>query len=193
MRNTLVKKIFYWLELLFFHLPNHKGYYYLGKNVVIKGKKSIYFDENIHICSQSVVICGGKLKFGENTYIGFFSEIMCIHDVQFGKNIICGPFLFITDSNHEYRDIRIPISDQGAPLNERQNQIQIGDDTWIGAHVSIIGNVKIGKHCVIGAGSVVVKDIPDYCVVVGVPAKIIKTYDFSKNQWQDYKKADENN
>lgn len=61
--------------------------------------------------------------------------------------------------------------------------ITIGKDTWIGAHVSIIGNVSIGKHCVIAANSVVVKDIPDYSVAAGVPAKVIKKYSFEKEEW----------
>ena len=50
----------------------------------------------------------------------------------------------------------------------------IGDDTWIGTNVVIAGTVEIGKHCVIGANSVVTHDIPDYSVAVGCPAKVIK-------------------
>ena len=109
---------------------------------------------------------------------------MCIHRVVLEDNVICGPYLFITDSNHEYRDPNVPISQQGAPEKEKDNQIIIGKDFWIGAHVSIIGNVKIGKHCVIAAGSVVNKDVPDYSVVGGVPARIIKHYDSASDEWK---------
>lgn len=56
-------------------------------------------------------------------------------------------------------------------------------DTWIGTNVSIIGNVNIGKHCVIGANSVVTHNIPDYSVAVGCPARVIKRYDFNQNKW----------
>ena len=52
--------------------------------------------------------------------------------------------------------------------------VSIGDDTWIGTNVVIAGTVEIGKHCVIGANSVVTHDIPDYSVVAGCPAKVIK-------------------
>lgn len=53
--------------------------------------------------------------------------------------------------------------------------ITINDDVWIGANAVIAAGVTIGKHCVIGAGSVVTKDVPDYSVAVGNPAKVIKT------------------
>ena len=156
---------------------------FIGKHVVLKNKKRISFSENVHVCSNSILICGGQLKISNNVYIGFFSEIMACHKVEIEDNVIIGPYLFITDSNHEYRDINTPICYQGAPKNESTNMITIGKDTWIGAHVSIIGNVSIGKHCVIAANSVVVKDIPDYSVAAGVPAKVIKKYSFEKEEW----------
>jgi len=59
----------------------------------------------------------------------------------------------------------------------------IGEGSWIGTKVSIIGSVRIGKHCVIGANSVVTKDIPDFSVAVGAPAKVIKRYDFERKEW----------
>lgn len=65
--------------------------------------------------------------------------------------------------------------------------VQIGDETWVGIHASVIGPVKIGKHCVIGANSVVTNNIPDYSVAVGVPARVIKNYNFKKKQWESIK------
>lgn len=63
--------------------------------------------------------------------------------------------------------------------------VSIGDETWIGTGVVIAGTVTIGKHCVIGANSVVTKDIPDYCVAAGNPCKIIKRYSFETKQWEN--------
>lgn len=62
--------------------------------------------------------------------------------------------------------------------------------TWIGTNAVIVGNVHVGKNCVIGANSVVTKDIPDYCVVAGVPATIIRKYDELSNSWLRVKSAD---
>ena len=58
-----------------------------------------------------------------------------------------------------------------------------GDGTWLGANVVVVGNVSISKQCVIGANSVVTKDIPDYCVATGLPAKVIKQNDFNQKIW----------
>lgn len=62
--------------------------------------------------------------------------------------------------------------------------VSIGDDTWIGTNVVIAGTIKIGKHCVIGANSVVTTDIPDYCVAVGSPCRVIKKYNKSSGLWE---------
>ena len=62
--------------------------------------------------------------------------------------------------------------------------VSIGDGCWIGEKVCILPGVSIGKKCVIGAASVVVKSIPDYCIAAGNPAKVIKRYNFVSHQWE---------
>ena len=69
-----------------------------------------------------------------------------------------------------------------------EQEVQIGEGSWLGENVCVMG-VSIGKHCVVGANSVVTKDFPDYCVIVGAPAKIIKRYCFEQQKW---KKTDNN-
>lgn len=68
-------------------------------------------------------------------------------------------------------------------MEDGKPTLSVGDDTWIGTNVVIAGNIHVGKHCVIGANSVVTKDIPDYSVAAGIPAKVIKRYDFDKGEW----------
>lgn len=80
--------------------------------------------------------------------------------------------MYITDCDHEYRNIDVPAIDQG--VAQKGQKVSIGEGSYIGINVVIVGNVKIGKHCVIGANSVVTKDVPDYCVAVGSPARVIK-------------------
>lgn len=80
--------------------------------------------------------------------------------------------MYITDCDHEYRDINVPVIDQG--IVQRGQMVSIGEGSYIGINAVIVGNVKIGKHCVIGANSVVTKDVPDYCVAVGSLARVIK-------------------
>jgi acetyltransferase-like isoleucine patch superfamily enzyme len=60
----------------------------------------------------------------------------------------------------------------------------IGSGTWLGTNAVVVGNVRIGRNCVIGANSVVTKDIPDYCIAAGIPAKIIRQYNLATNEWE---------
>ena len=88
--------------------------------------------------------------------------------------------MYISDNLHGFSDITIPILEQPIIQN---GEVEIGDGTWIGENVCILG-VKIGKNCVVGANSVVTKNIPDYCVAVGAPAYIIKRYCFDSKEWK---------
>ena len=80
----------------------------------------------------------------------------------------------------------IPIKDQGISMEENSSVV-IGEDSWIGTKATIIGKVHVGKHCVIGANSVVTKSIPDYCIAVGSPARIIKRYNPEIKKWEKLK------
>lgn len=92
--------------------------------------------------------------------------------MDIGEKVLLSPNIYITDCDHEYRKIDIPVIDQG--IVQKGQAVSIGDGSYIGINTVIVGNVKIGKHCVIGANSVVTKDVHDYCVTVGSPAKVIK-------------------
>ena len=61
--------------------------------------------------------------------------------------------------------------------------VEIGDGSWLGENVCILG-ASIGRNCIIGSNSVVTKDIPDYCIAIGSPAKIIKRYNLKTKEWQ---------
>lgn len=102
--------------------------------------------------------------------------------------VLTGPHVFIADHNHNYLNPFVHIYKQGV-LAELNSCVHIGEGTWLGTNVVIAGNIKIGKQCVIGANSVVTKDIPDYSVAVGIPARVIKRYDFDKKEWiNEYKR-----
>jgi len=95
------------------------------------------------------------------------------------KNVGTAYNVFITDSSHEYDDISKTIWNRTKFIGA----VIIGENTLIGSNVCIFG-AKIGRHCVIGANSVVTKDIPDYSVAVGSPARIIKKYNFKTKKWE---------
>lgn len=79
----------------------------------------------------------------------------------------------------DMKNIEIPILHQ--PIVQKK-EVRIGEGSWLGVGVSVIG-ASIGKHCVIGSNAVVTKDIPDYCVAIGIPARIIKRYNPEVGKW----------
>lgn len=121
-----------------------------------------------------------RLIIDDYTRIEHFFHIVCVRDIHIGKNVLIAPNVFISDNIHGYEDPTLPVRNQ--PMVFKRS-VFIGDDSFIGRNASIIG-ARIGKHCVIGSNSVVTSDIPDYCIAAGIPAKIIKRYDFDKNVWQ---------
>jgi UDP-3-O-[3-hydroxymyristoyl] glucosamine N-acyltransferase len=122
-----------------------------------------------------------SLVIDDNTCIGNFNHIICTKSIHIGKKVLTADKVYISDNLHEYSDIYKPIIDQGI---RQIAGVKIGEGTWIGENACIIG-VEIGKNCVIGANAVVTKNIPDYSVAVGAPAKVIKKYSLSTKEWEN--------
>lgn len=121
------------------------------------------------------------IEIGEGSNIGRRSEISAANKIVIGKNVLIAPNVFIADCSHEYRDINTPVMYQG--ICGINNEVHIGDGSWIGTNSVICGNITIGKNCVIGSNTIVKGDIPDYSVAVGNPSKIIKMFDAKINKW----------
>lgn len=188
--KKIIKTILCPIQCMRFGIKNRRGKLYIGKGCKIVNASRIDFEKNVSIMPYNMIVCheGGRIHFGENVEIGMYSRITAQEKVEIGKNVFSGPHIFIADYNHEYRNIDIPINKQGRLVKKNteidEGGVLIGDDTWIGTNVVIVGTVKIGKHCVIGANSVITKDIPDYSVVVGSPSRVIKRYNKETNQWE---------
>lgn len=121
-----------------------------------------------------------KFVMGAGSYINRFCQIVITGNVTIGKNVTIADNVYIADTTHGYKDISKAVSAQDL---EYVGDVEIGDGSWIGRSASIMG-CKIGKGCVIGTGAFVKKDIPDYCVAVGSPARIIKRYNLETKQWE---------
>lgn len=119
----------------------------------------------------------GDLILGEKCRIGIGSVVLGPVTIKSGCGL--GQNVFIAGFNHGYKDASINSKYQ--ELDRRP--VIIEEDTHIGSNSVVVAGVHIGKRCQIGAGSVVTKDIPDYCIVAGNPARIIKRYDFDKKEW----------
>lgn len=176
----------------------HNGFFAIESNVNIKRPHDIFLDRSVFI-DNNVVLRGGpggivigkntrimynakldvynhrhlsksKIKIGADCVIGNSSILYGQGGLEIGDDVIIGPSVVIVPINHIYSDPKELIRNQGIAVKG----IKIEADVWIGANVTILDNVNIGKGSVIGAGTVVTKDIPPYSLAVGVPAKVIK-------------------
>ena len=129
--------------------------FWLGKQSVVES----------FCCINNAV---GDVTIGDHTRIGIHSTI--IGPVCIGSHVHLAQGITVTALNHRYDDKKRRIDEQGVSTQP----VVISDDVWIGANAVILPGVTIGRHAVVAAGAVVTKDVPDYCMVGGVPAKIIK-------------------
>lgn len=120
-----------------------------------------------------------ELVIKDGCIIGHYNHIYSTKSIIINKNVLTADRVYISDNIHGYEDINIPILKQTV---KQMGKVEIGEGSWLGENVCVIG-ASIGKHCVIGANSVVTKDIPDYSVAVGSPARVIKRYNFDEQKW----------
>lgn len=121
-----------------------------------------------------------ELIIGNGCAIGHFNEIYATKSIVIEDNVLTADRVYISDNLHGYENPDMPIIKQ--PIKQN-GTVRIGEGSWLGVGVAVIG-ANIGKHCVIGANAVITKDIPDYSVAVGIPAKVIKRYNFSTRKWE---------
>lgn len=190
-----------------------------GKNIKINNKSNIsndcYFEGN-NVINDNCIINNTKVGFGTyfgrncyiaKTRIGRFCSIANNVSIVIGTHptkdfVSTHPAFFSTQKQAGFTFVNHNKFDEMIYRDKKNNiSVEIGNDVWIGENVIILGNVKIGDGAIIGAGSIVTKDIEPYSINVGVPSKIIK-YRFSKEdieylkkiKWwnKDYKWIEEN-
>jgi acetyltransferase-like isoleucine patch superfamily enzyme len=136
------------------------------------GKKSLV--EDFSTINNAV----GDVVIGDNTIIGLSNVI--IGPVSIGSNVMLAQNVVVSGLNHGYEDVSLPPSVQKVSCKI----ITIDDDVWIGANVVVTAGVHIGRHSVVGAGSIVTKDIPEFCVAFGNPARVVKRYNQASGIWE---------
>ena len=149
---------------------------------------TIFNERYIHIgrdtmigpdCSLSAGMVPGQIclsdrvvSIGDRCLIGKGSGIVGHFSIEIGDDVWTGHHVYITDQNHDYRDVSMPISRQSMP----EKPVRIGSGSWIGFGSVILPGAEIGEHVVIGANSVVSGPIPSYSVAVGAPARVIRRF-----------------
>lgn len=112
---------------------------------------------------------GNDISIGNNSGIGVRCRIR--GPLTIGDNVMMGPEVIILSGGHGYQRVDIPMIAQPTPPRRKT---LIGNDIWIGTRAIIMPGIKIGDGVIIGAGSVVTKDVPDYAIIGGCPAKVIR-------------------
>lgn len=194
--KRLLKELVEWLRSLLRWIPGGVGsklrYYYYrtqfkncGTRVSIaagghiRNCRNIVFGNNIGIGINAQLYAEGdgseKIIIGNNVYLNSNVMINADHGgrIEIGNNCIIGPNVVFRTSNHIFSSRKTPIRQQG----HKPGVIIVSDDVWIGANVVVLPDVTIGRSAIVAAGAVVTKDVDDYMIVAGVPARIIGTRD----------------
>jgi acetyltransferase-like isoleucine patch superfamily enzyme len=169
----------------------HKGREFgrFGSGSIICFPQTTIFNEQyIHIGSSTMIgshialsagmmpgqkcLTNPVVRIGDRCLIGRGSGIVGHFSIDIGNDVWTGHYVYITDQNHGYENVDIPISEQ----TQMERAVSIGDGSWLGAGTVVLPGAQIGKHVAVGANSVVTGALPDYCVAVGVPARVIKQY-----------------
>jgi acetyltransferase-like isoleucine patch superfamily enzyme len=148
----------------------------LDDNVVLDAKGSenhgIVLEDNVLVSRNSIVSCKeGDVRIGPSAKIGINCLIHSESRVEIGAGALVSAYCYIlAGGNHRFDRMDLPISEQESYL---KGGVAIGEEAWLGARVTVLDGVTIGRGAVIGAGAVVRESVPDFAIAAGVPARII--------------------
>jgi lipopolysaccharide O-acetyltransferase len=126
-----------------------------------------------------------KVNVGVDVQVNNNVHIAALDCVTIGDRVLIASGVFIADHGHGSYSGMEQSDPTVAPVKRplRSAPVTIGEDTWLGEHVCVLSGVSIGRGVVVGAGAVVTRDLPDYVVAVGSPARVIKRFDFASQRW----------
>lgn len=148
-----------------------------GSNKIFSSLVKRYFSrcgKNVHFSPLNSDFSYKTISIGNDVYIGPYAIFSAEKGLTIGNKVTFGPHVTIMAGNHNFKVIGSYIFDNHEKNEDDDLPVVICDDTWIGCNVVILKGVTIGRGAIIGAGSIVTKDVPPYAIVGGNPAKIIR-------------------
>jgi acetyltransferase-like isoleucine patch superfamily enzyme len=141
-----------------------------GAHILVAEGSSVRFDAGCVLEHGFVLENRGVIEVGERTVFGHHCTVAADERISIGRDCLIAEMVSIRDHDHAFSSTRVSIIDQGRDTAP----VRIGDNVWIGAKATVTKGVSIGSNCVIGAHAVVTGDLPEGCVAVGVPARVIR-------------------
>ena len=148
----------------------------VGNNVTINSGCWIQVLGGASLYGSPILCIGNHVSIGMNATISAAKQVIIEDYVFTARNV------YISDHGHEYQGVDNPIALQGI---SECHPVTIGAGTWLGQNAIILPGTRIGRHCVIGANAVVNSEIPEFSVAAGIPAKVIKRYNFKSCIWEN--------
>jgi acetyltransferase-like isoleucine patch superfamily enzyme len=154
-----------------------EGYCWLRRVSIPKCWADITLEADVALDDGVCLVIGGpprpdKLRIGSGTYVNRYTIFDAHQQLHVGRKVMIGPHCYITDADHGNE---AGASVQSQPM--RAAPVVIEDEAWLGAHVTVLPGVRIGRGAVVGAGAVVTRSVPDNAVVAGVPARLLRRRD----------------
>lgn len=154
---------------------------YIGKPCFIEGRKRISIGNRTRIFPgiRIEAIGSGEISIGDNCAIEQNVHITSGGGLSIGDDVTILGNVCITNIDHEYQNIDQSVLEQ----NNIVSHTSIGQGSFLGYGSIIQAGTQLGKHCIVGANSVIRGEFPDYCVIVGSPGRIVKRYNASLKEW----------
>jgi acetyltransferase-like isoleucine patch superfamily enzyme len=144
--------------------------------VRLDGEDRIAVGERVFVGSASWLQVVGddptaRLTIGDGTALSGHAVLSCARSLTIGRRVLMARGVYVADHGHAFQDLERPVIEQGladvAP-------VEIADGAWLGENVVVCPGVRIGRNAVVGANAVVTRDVPDFCVAVGAPARVVR-------------------
>lgn len=184
--NIILDKRYFWAlraicyKLIFGKIGNMS---YIGHPLFIVRAKRVFLGKRVRIFPHfrfEILNDMGSINIQNNVSIGQNFHAISDGELTIGENTTISANVFITNTEHTFNQVDVHIMDQPMKFSETQ----VGSNCFIGYGVTIQAGTILGKQCIIGANAVVRGQFPDYCVIVGAPAKIVKRYNPENQQWE---------
>lgn len=163
------------IKLLYVNRVSFNGLFVVERGGIISAKKNgrINFKGKTRLFEYAELRAIGQIEIGHNFYINKYSRVISHDRIHIGNNVTIAQFVTILDHDHNFilKENKLEIKGYTtAPIS-------IGNNVWIADKVTVLKGVKIGNNVVVAANAVINKDVPDNCVVAGIPFKIIRRLD----------------